>query len=271
MNLPTYLLGISIAWIVALIVFYRVTTQRGSLTGGGALAACVLATVIALCAGPAWLLPMLVFFGSSVLIGKVCNNTSHEAADAKHAQARDATQVLANGGWYAAASIIHLLLSGDSPCLPLPTGAAMLSVAACVTADTWSSEVGQYYRQPTFDILRWRRVPPGLSGGISVAGTVAGAGGGLLIAALSPILLPGAPAWSLILGITVAGFLGMLIDSLLGATLQARYRDEGGKLTDRRLPNAWLYSGFPFVSNDLVNFAATVLIWLVSVALLGYL
>ena len=266
-----YSLGIGFVWSVALVVFYRVTTRRGSLTGGGALAACALATVITVCAGPAWLLPMLVFFGSSILIGKICTNTPQVAADAKHAQARDATQVLANGGWYAVAAILHLLSGGDSRYFPLPTHVATLAVAACVTADTWSSEVGQYYRQPTLDILRWRRVPPGLSGGISAAGTVAGASGALLVAGLSPFLLPEAPVWLSVTAVTVAGFSGMVVDSLLGAALQARYRHEDGELSDRRLPGSHLYSGVAFVSNDLVNFAATVLIWLVTVVVLNYL
>ena len=62
-----------------------------------------------------------------------------------------------------------------------------------------------------------------------------------------------------ILAFAAAGFLGMLLDSLLGATLQARYsNEETGNFTD--IPTNILHSGYRWMSNDAVNLLSNVLI-----------
>ena len=82
-------------------------------------------------------------------------------------------------------------------------------------------------------ITTWKRVPAGTDGGITIPGSSAGLAAGLVIAAVATVagMLPRAQLW-----IPVAtGFAGMLIDSLLGATLQRR---------------RW-------INNEAVNFLAT--------------
>jgi uncharacterized protein (TIGR00297 family) len=69
-------------------------------------------------------------------------------------------------------------------------------------------------------ITTWERVPAGTDGGITIPGSIAGLAAGLVMAAVATVggmLLP-SQLW-----IAVAtGFAGMLIDSILGATLQRR-------------------------------------------------
>jgi len=145
----------------------------------------------------------------------------------------------------------------------------LLLTAATATADTWSSELGQYFRRPTWDLIKWRRLPAGLSGGVSWPGTLAGLGGAALIANLGWWLLP-EPSLQQILLITGFGFLGMLIDSVLGSLLQATYRDPAtGALSDVRPEGGELASGFPWMTNDLVNFLAIGLTALVAVLVIG--
>ena len=235
-------------WIflaAAAVVFAGWTIRRGKLTAGGAAGAVMLAFLVLWRAGAEWLVPLFVFFLSSVAIGRWLP-AARGAGDDKDARPRDAVQVLCNGGMYGG-----LALVGAAP--PL-----LLVAMAVATADTWASEVGKYWRQPTYDLLRFRRVPPGLSGGVSVAGTVAGAVGALVLAGCGWLLAPGfsLPAAA---SVTGWGFAGMLLDSLLGATVQARYRDRAGALTDRAGSDHVLVRGFPWMSNDAVNLASIVL------------
>lgn len=63
---------------------------------------------------------------------------------------------------------------------------------------------------------------------------------------------------SIFLLVTFGGFIGALIDSILGATVQGiYYSDELQKETERKeyngKPNR-LIRGYAFVNNDLVNF-----------------
>ena len=82
-------------------------------------------------------------------------------------------------------------------------------------------------------ITTWERVPAGTDGGITIPGSIAGMGAGLAIAvvATSGGILLQSQLWIPV----AAGFAGMLIDSVLGGTLQRR---------------GW-------ISNQAVNFFAT--------------
>lgn len=199
-----------------------------------------------LTAGAVWLLPLFLFFLSSSLIGRLMP-AAVPTSDAKDRQPRDVVQVLCNGGIYGLVAVLDL-----DPTL-------LLITMAVATADTWASEIGKYFRQPTVDILRLRRVPPGLSGGVSTAGNLGGAAGAILMGGAGFLLLP---AFSLgdFAGVCVFGFLGMLLDSLLGAGLQARYRDPStGVLSDVRPVGGKLASGYRFITNDAVNLLAIAL------------
>ncbi|MFT5999129.1 MAG: hypothetical protein ACI81P_001586 [Neolewinella sp.] len=230
--------------------------QRHSLTSGGALTASLLGIFVVIGSHSfLWLLPLFLFLLSSSLIGRLFPVTTL-AGDAKQKQPRDATQVLANGaiyGWYA----LSLDSSGSGfRCFGAPIEYMLLLTAAIATADTWSSEVGQYFRWPTYDLVKWRRVPTGLSGGVSLPGTLAGLAGAAFLMGTCWWLLP-YPNTGDILLIMLGGFCGMLIDSVLGSLFQAKYCNlKTGALSDTHGPNTELASGFKWVTNDLVNFIA---------------
>jgi uncharacterized protein (TIGR00297 family) len=102
---------------------------------------------------------------------------------------------------------------------------------AAANADTWATEIGIHSRTPPRLITNGLRVPAGTDGGMTLLGTTAGIAGAGLIAGVSYLFgQPGTVA------IAAAGIIGMLLDSLLGATVQ-------GKV-------AWM-------DNDAVNLAAT--------------
>jgi len=109
---------------------------------------------------------------------------------------------------------------------------ACLAALAEATADTVSSEVGQAIGGPTWLITKFRRVPAGRDGGVSVAGTLAGlVGAGLVVL----VGLPGLVRWRDGVVVFVCACAGLAFDSVLGATVEER---------------GWL-------GNDLVNFCST--------------
>jgi uncharacterized protein (TIGR00297 family) len=107
-----------------------------------------------------------------------------------------------------------------------------LAALAEATADTVSSEVGQAIGGPTWLITKFRRVPAGRDGGVSVGGTLAGAVGAGLVVLMG---LPGLVRWRDGVVVFVCACAGLGFDSVLGATLEER---------------GW-------VGNDLVNFCST--------------
>ncbi len=242
------------------LAFIWLTVRRQSLTWDGAVSAAVLGLWVLFFAGKAFLLPLFFFFISSTLIGKLTKRRA-VVSDAKHGKARDYRQVLCNGGIYALLATF------------LPNSVEMLMVISLSisTADTWASEIGIYFQGRTYDVWRWRPAPVGLSGGVSWAGTLGGFFGALATVVVSFATLYYDMNMAAVLAFAAAGFLGMLIDSLLGATLQARYRqEETGDFTD--IPTNILHSGYRWMSNDAVNLLSNLLtILLVTGCFFGWL
>lgn len=247
------------ALIIGLILsaaFIYVTVRRRSLTLSGAFTAAAIGCWVIWFAGPVWLIPLFFFFLSGTLLGRL-NKGARTAADAKAGQPRDAAQVLCNGGIYAL-----LATWAATPDASWYLGGMLVSMAVS-TSDTWSSETGIYCRRATWDMLRWKHVPVGLSGGVSDAGTLGGLAGAAAMAAIGLLLLP---KETLFLPVLLTGFGGMLLDSLLGAALQARYLLQTGELSDQPDGNALPVGGWYWMTNDGVNLlsntAATAL-WLI--------
>ncbi len=102
---------------------------------------------------------------------------------------------------------------------------------------------------------------------MTLLGTGASLGGALLIGLLFGLentflhALPGSFPRVLLL-VTACGFGGSLVDSVLGASIQARYasRTTPGSVTERRAdgsgPANRLVHGIAWVNNDVVNIAS---------------
>jgi uncharacterized protein (TIGR00297 family) len=133
---------------------------------------------------------------------------------AERREGRNAWQVLAN---LAVAALGSVVFSATGNRLWLVAAMGALAEAA---TDTVASEIGQYRGSDARLVTTWERVPAGTDGGITISGSIAGMAAGLVIAAVATVggMLPPAQMWIAV----VAGFAGMLIDSLLGATLQRR-------------------------------------------------
>lgn len=187
------------------------------------------------------------FFGGATAIGRLAPD--HTIAHGAKGQERDPWQVLANGGPAA--------LGALAPEAGLWLVTASLAAAA---ADTWATAAGGWSRRPPRQIVTGALIPPGTSGGVTWTGSLGGAVGALSVGIAVALF---APEWrSLLLAALSIGVTGMLLDSLLGATLQGRFRcDRCGQDTERRVHHcgqpARLTGGLPWLTNDGVNALAT--------------
>lgn len=135
---------------------------------------------------------------------------------AERREGRNGGQVLANLAVPALASAFFVLTADRSWLV------ACIAALAEAATDTVASEIGQCRGSSPRMITTWERVPAGADGGITIAGSTAGllAGVGIVAVAAAGGLVPSAQLWIPL----CAGFVGMLIDSLLGATVQRRGR-----------------------------------------------
>ncbi|NUO64771.1 MAG: DUF92 domain-containing protein [Gemmatimonadaceae bacterium] len=227
-----------------------------SLTTSGALAAAAIGS-LAVAAGWAWGALLIAYFATSTLLSRLGGERKarRTASVVEKGGARDATQVLVNGGMFAVAAAGYLLTMHP---VWRAVGAGALAAAA---ADTWATEVGTWLGGTPRSAWNWRRVPPGTSGGMTTAGTIAMVAGAAAIALLVHLLQWGrALSW----GAAAGGLAGAVADTVLGATLQERRRCLGcGDYTERLVHSCGSRSrharGIPGFNNDLVNLAASLI------------
>ena len=231
-----------------------------ALAVSGAVAAVVVGTIIFGLGGLPWAALMITFFVTSSLLSKLFSGRKRALTDKfEKGSRRDWAQVFANGGAGAFMAVIALLFPAEIwPWL------AYAGVMATVNADTWATELGVLNPTPPRLITTGERVPMGTSGAVTLVGTSATLAGSLLIALVGLVTQPGVPWLRFLLAVSLAGLAGSLVDSFLGATVQAIYYDPvRQKETERRiigddgLPAAPL-RGWVGMNNDVVNFLSSV-------------
>ncbi len=244
---------------------------RQSLTAGGWLGAILTGTATMGFGGWAWGFALVAFFVSSSALSHYKEQIKEQRAAEKFAKGgrRDLVQALANGGVGALIALIYALLDGSPLLLALFVG-----VMATVNADTWATELGVLSPHRPRMITTGRPVEPGTSGGITLLGTSAAAAGSLLIGGVMFVgLALGAPTmqtlWWLLPAALLGGVGGAMVDSLLGATVQAIYRYPNGKETERVVgrdgtPNRFV-RGWRWMNNDLVNLGSSLVGGLIAV------
>jgi uncharacterized protein (TIGR00297 family) len=227
-----------------------------ALSGSGAAAAVVVGTVVFGFGGWAFAVPLLTFFITSTLLSR-WRRRHKEALGYEKGGRRDGGQVLANGGVAALCALAYGMLNGS-----LSTHAYTLYLAAlaAANADTWATEIGSAIGGRPVSILTFRRVPVGTSGGVSAAGTAGLVAGAFAIAVFQSLFRPAHTAAASLLAPLIGGVAGALIDSVLGATIQAQWADpaDPDRLVERRPAGAASpVRGLSLVGNDCVNFLAT--------------
>jgi uncharacterized protein (TIGR00297 family) len=252
---------LAFGFLLAVLIAYAAWRVR-SLSRSGALAAVVVGAVIFGLGGWQWAILLLTFFISSSLLSRAFKKRKR-GLDEKFSKGsqRDAGQVFGNGGLATLFAGLAFFFPGESwPWL------AFAAALAAVNADTWATELGVLSPHPPRMMTNLTKVvEKGTSGGVSLFGTLAALAGagliGILAGTLSP--LPNSPlnGLSITLWVTLAGLAGSLVDSFLGATVQAIYRCPTCEKETERHPlhtcgaPTTLQRGLSWFDNDWVNFA----------------
>ncbi len=200
--------------LIVTVLFALLGWMLGGVTRYGAVAGFAVAFALYFCIGPGAFAVLLAVFGITWIATRVGYAHKQALGIAESRRGRDAGQVLANLAVSAA-----LAGAGMIAFRPLAWIAAVAGLCEAA-ADTASSECGEAWSERAYLITGFRRVPAGNDGAISVVGTLVAVAVAALIALVAAVegLLPlRAAAFA-----GLAGFLGTLIDSLLGATLERR-------------------------------------------------
>ena len=140
---------------------------------------------------------------------------------------RNALQVFFNGGiGTIICAIILFVPSLNQENIRILKYCYLCNYCVC-NGDTWASEVGTAFGGSPILISNCKRVPPGTNGGVSPLGLLVSFLGGVFVAICfyyGTIYVEGLQIfnsiWEAIIIGGLFGFLGSIIDSILGATMQ---------------------------------------------------
>jgi len=202
-----YLLSILLALAPGCFLLFKFNI----LTSRGSLIAFFLGFYLAGIRSWPWLMPVLLFFLSSVAFTKL-HHAIKGAGD--KSTARNAWQVVANIIWAVFSSVLYLFTLNEIFVL------LFIAFVAAVTADTWASEIGPLLNKRCFSLSKMRSVPAGTTGGISFFGSLASLTGATFISSLSYYLFFGSWHWDIISILSVSAFFACFADSLLGTFVE---------------------------------------------------
>ncbi len=250
--LENYLIGIILSLIVVLI-----SVKLKFLTLDGGIATFLLAANVFGLGGLKYTIPILTFFVLSSLLSKIKNiNKSKAELYYEKSGVRDWGQVMANGGIAGIIVIANSIFSNEVFYI------LYVASIATVCADTWSTEIGTLIKTNTYNVLSLKKISPGESGGVSVIGTIGGILGSIVVF-FSAISYSKYDNLKFFLIILLSSFLGNLVDSLLGATLQAKYQCSiCGKITESKIHckiDTKFVKGISYINNDTVNVVASLI------------
>lgn len=241
----------------------------------GFLTAALISVSIYVLFPPGWV-ALILFFTSSSILSSISPITKKNAKSIQEKGAcRDQYQILANSVIALIMSILYFMNNGVSFNLIDTFFVSVFVAFSSVTADTWGTEVGMIAKdEPRYILNPSRTVPTGTSGGITFLGTLASIAGSAMIAVLFVILatlnsmsnLYSLKIWIYCALILISGFLGQLIDSFMGATIQSTFKCtnchaliemDHHKHCDVKATRIKGIAGF---NNDWVNFTSTAIV-----------
>lgn len=226
------------------------------LTKSGAITTFILAIIIFSLGGIKWSVPILTFFISSSCLSRLRKKRNKDVdLFFEKSGTRDHFQVLANGGLSSFFVILNFIYPQEYFYL------MFLGSLSAVCADTWATEIGTWGKTKTYNIATLTLAEQGISGGISLIGSIGALLGSTVIAS-SGMFWINLNFQHYFLLILMAGLYGCFVDSILGSTIQLKNKcNVCGKITERNFHCSFqttYYKRIIWINNDLVNFVASI-------------
>lgn len=271
-------------WLFSILVPLVLTARamkRRSLDGSGALGALLVGFVLTM-ANYSFFSSLLAFFMTSSKLTR-WGGAEKKKIDAEYKEGgqRNWVQVFCNGGVPTELALLFMIEVGPGE-IPIDFGKqysaswmclSLLGALACSTGDTWASEIGPVLSKSKPKLITtWEEVPTGTNGGVTPVGLMASFAGGLTVGGayyvsqclfVSDLHLAD-PQWPIIFYGGVAGLLGSMLDSFLGAHMQYSGFDSSiGKVVSYESATTRRICGKPILDNNAVNLFSSVLIALI--------
>lgn len=269
-----FFIGIILSLVLAVVAF-----TRQHLDESGTLAALLIGVMVFSFGGWHWFALLVIFFASSNYFTHYQEKRKAKAySEFAKGSKRDFWQVMANGFNPALLAVLYSYTHQPKFI------AAFVAVIACITADTWATEIGVLASKPRL-ITSWKIVSSGTSGAISRLGFLATFGASTLIALSAVVLFvinasvwggsnSGLSFFGLVIAGIIGGAVGSLSDSFLGATIQRMfYCNKCRTQTERPVHKCggktkFLY-GLKWVDNDTVNFLSSIFAGIIATLVYG--
>lgn len=251
-NVP-WSLPFQICVILSFVIVMAILLTK-SLTPSASFLAYIMLTVSAYCVGVIGFLIYVIPFAIIAVVGKIRRKMLIKRGVDAPKKGRNVVQVAINGLLTLILMVVYKITS-----MQVIFILSAISLAEAF-ADSMASDIGSLSRKEPWDIFRFKRVPQGISGGVSFIGTLTAVGSSVLVAVISYFEINNINAS---IFIAIVGTLGTVIDSLLGSLLQALYRCRiCGELTEKRIHHRHpteLVKGNKFITNNMVNLISNIL------------
>lgn len=187
------------------------------LTVSGAIAAFVIAAVVGSATSFWWMFAFLIFpaMGFLATLDYMNDKKARGLQEGQHGE-RTALNIVGVGLAPMIVALVYALADGRADD---PLKIAFISAVAVAVADTIASEIGVADKSGTWMITTGERIEPGPNGGVSRLGLASSMISALVYSALAFVFIYWDFSWLFVIP-AVAGMLGNILDSVMGATLE---------------------------------------------------
>ncbi len=237
-------------------VVIALCAKKKALTPTGVVAAFMLDVAISIAFGNVGFVVMMSFFVGAVITDKIkekrkkAGQIEEERSKNGH---RGVAQVFANGFVGMVCALLFAITSEKIYFI------AFVATMAEAFADTAASGIGSSAKH-VYDIFRFEKCQNGLSGGMSLIGTLSSFIASFVVAAIA-LAFGSLTPWEFLL-VGLFGFAGAIFDSFLGSLFQAKYKCRSCGAVIEKPEHcgeaAKRYRGFKLCTNSAVNFLSTV-------------
>ena len=196
------------------------------------------------------------------LVSKLLKNDISDVV--KKTKGKDIVEIVANGFWGIVSAALFLITKNET------FFAISLMVVSAGFVDSLASDIGTLSKKTPFDPFRRKRVSRGVSGGMTLLGSMASLIGAFVFA----IAIVWIVEWDIILLVPIALVLyaGSLIDTLLGSLVQVKYQCPICQKTTEKEMHCSVRTikvgGVSYINNDTVNILSNTAVFVLSLLFL---